>query len=931
MADLDLPEGTVTFLYTDLEGSTRQWERQPAAMRAAMARHLALLRAAVGAQRGRVFRTVGDGLCAAFATAPAALAAAVAGQRALLAEPRGGEGPLRARMALHTGAVEFREGDYVGTCLNRLGRLLAAAHGGQVVLSQTTADLVRDALPDGVGLRDLGEHRLRDLARPERVFQALHAELPSAFPALRALVAPPHNLPVQLTSFVGRERELAALGALLEQARLLTLTGIGGCGKTRLALQVAAHVVEAYPDGVWFVDLAPLADPGLVPQAVAAALGVREEPGLPLPATLTAALRPRRLLLVLDNCEHLVEACARLTDAVLRACPHLVVLATSREALGIAGETAWPVPVLPTPAAGAPPDPATLARYAAVRLFVERAAAVRPGFALTPDNAGAVATVCARLDGLPLALELAAARVRALSVDQLLARLEDRFRLLTSGSRTALARHQTLQGTVDWSHALLTAPERVLFRRLAGFAGGWTLEAAEAVCGHDGLAPDDILDLLTRLVDQSLVLADAAPEGPSRYRLLETLREYAQHKLVEAEEVAAVRTRHAAHHLALAEETAPTLYGHEQLAGLARLGREHANLLLALGWLADRAERGGPSESAAAEAALRLGAALSRFWLMRSHLALAREWLGRLLALPGAHGSAARARVLACAAEVANWRRDSPAARRLAREGLALARAAGDSEGAALSHLMMGTAAWQGQEAAVARSHLEASRRAFAALGLRSRAAQAVLVLANVAREVGDVPAAARQYAEAEALARRTGDGFTLGYILWNRAELARRGGDSPLARRLGEEALVLHRANRQPGWIGLTLTGLGQLALAEGDAETARQRLTQGLAVQRDGGYVWGVPWCLQELARVAEAQGQPARAARLWSAAAQHQALVGRPLPTDEGPTLALAVEGLRARLGDAAFDAAWATGRAMTLQQAVAYALEEARDST
>jgi non-specific serine/threonine protein kinase len=539
---------------------------------------------------------------------------------------------------------------------------------------------------------------------------------------------------------------------------------------------------------------------------------------------------------------------------------------------------------------------------------------------------------------------LAAARVRALSVDQLLGRLGDRFRLLTGGSRTALARHQTLRATVDWSHALLTGPERVLFRRLAVFAGGWTLEAAEAVgpdpAGGPGGDParDDVLDLLTRLVDKSLVLAEAPAAGPARYRLLETLRQYAQHKLAEAAEGAAVRGRHAAHYLALAERAAPALYGPQQLAWLDRLEEEHANVREALAWLTERGAQGEPQ---AAEAALRLGAALTQFWVIRSHLAPTWGWLGRLLALPGARRTAARARALAGAAWVAYWRLDRPAAQRLAAEGLAVAQQVGDGESIALAHLVLGLVAMTARDAATACPHLEASRHAFAALGYASMAAGSVLALGMAALSAGDDRGAARRYAEAEALARPTGDGWVLGLILEPRAELALHAGEYRLARRLLEEALALRRAHRAPHGIGQALSRLGRLALVEGDAAAARRRLTQGLAVWRDAGCVWRIPVLLRNLARVAEAQGQPARAARLWSAAAaQHQALLGRPLPadegptiapTDEGPTLAEATESLRARVGAVAFDAAWAAGQAMTLEQAVADALEDTPDAT
>lgn len=629
----ELPEGTVTFLFTDLEGSTTLLEAHPAAYRDAVRRHHNLLRGAVEAHGGVVFETVGDAVYAAFARPTDAVAAALAGQLALQTEAWPDSVAIRARMGLHTGEVERQGRHYFGAPLYRCARLTAAAHGGQVVLSEAAAALVREALPDETSLRDLGDHRLKDLSRPERIFELLHPRLAGDRRPLRTLDALPHNLPLQLTSFVGRERELADIAALVATQRLVTLTGPGGTGKTRLALQAAADTLEAYPDGVWLAELGALAEPTLVPAAVAAAVGVREEPGRPLLGTLTAALRPKCLLLMLDNCEHLLEGCARLADALLRACPRLTILATSREALGIAGETGWRVPSLALPDAAQPPPVAALTQYEAVRLFVDRALADDPAFRVTSHNASAVAEVCHRLDGIPLALELAAARLRVLPVEQLLARLEDRFRLLTGGSRTALPRQQTLRATVDWSYALLSDPEKTCFNRLAVFAGGFTLEAAEAVCADAAaVEPAAVLDLLTHLIDKSLVSAGRLPDGTGRCRLLETLRHYARQTLAASGEAAAVHERHARHFLAYVEQAEPALRGPAQLDWLdwldwlERLEREHDNLRAALDWFAEH----GPAEDG-----LRLAAALgsrASFWVTRGYLAegrqrLARRWL----------------------------------------------------------------------------------------------------------------------------------------------------------------------------------------------------------------------------------------------------------------------------------------------------------------
>ena len=499
------PSAVTTFLFTDIEGSSRLWEQEPVRMPRALARHDALARGAVERHRGTVVKMIGDGMYAAFADPLDAVNAALELQQAL-GDPAATEGlPLRVRCGVHAGTVECRDNDYFGNPVNRAARIMGTAHGGQVLLSHTVAVLVRDRLPDGVALRNLGSLRLRELASPERIYQVTHPKLRQDFPALRSLESTPNNLLQQVTTFVGRERELAELREALGATRLLTLLGAGGIGKTRLSLQVAAEVLDDYPDGVWFVELAPLNDERLVPQAVASVLGVKEEAGRPVTEALVRHVADRRLLLVLDNCEHLVQACAALAEQLLKSGPQLRILASSREPLRVSGEASFPVPTLAVPASQDPVAVETLRQYPAVRLFVDRATAVLPAFGLTDHNAPAVAEICRRLDGIPLAIELAAARVRALSVENIAARLNDRFDLLTGGNRTALPRQQTLRALVDWSYDLLAEKERVLFRRLAVFAGGWTLEAAEAVCSGGDVGEGEVLDLLANLVDRSVV------------------------------------------------------------------------------------------------------------------------------------------------------------------------------------------------------------------------------------------------------------------------------------------------------------------------------------------------------------------------------------------------------------------------------------------
>lgn len=463
------------------------WEAAPDAMPGMISRHDEIANQIIPESGGKIVksRLEGDSLFAVFPRATDAIIAAAKLQKAYLEEPWSPKTPIKVRMALHTGEAQEREDDYYGSAVNRCARLRAIAHGGQIVISLTTEELVRDTLKDGISLKDLGSHRLKDLQRPENVFQVLLQGLPEDFPALRSLDALPNNLPQQLTSFIGREKEIADVDRLFKQTRLLALTGSGGAGKTRLALQIAADMLDEFDDGVWMIELAALSDPNLVPQAIASTIGVREEPGRPILQTLADHLKAKRTLIVLDNCEHLLEPCATLCDQLLRSCPQLYILATSREGLNIAGETTYRVPSLSLPDPRKSLSPEDLAAFEAVRLFTERAQAAQPSFTVTPQNAQSVAQLCYRLDGIPLAIELAAARVKALSVDQINQRLDDRFRLLTGGSRTALPRQQTLRALIDWSYDLLTPQEQTLLRRLSVFAGGWTLEAAEAVCADE--------------------------------------------------------------------------------------------------------------------------------------------------------------------------------------------------------------------------------------------------------------------------------------------------------------------------------------------------------------------------------------------------------------------------------------------------------------
>jgi len=866
---MDLPSGTVTFLFTDIEGSTQLWEQHPEAMDRALARHEAIVREAVGACKGHVFKALGDGFCCAFAEAGEAVAAALATQRSLQAEGWDPQAALRVRMALHTGPAEERSGDYFGLALNRVSRLLSCAHGAQTVVSRATCELVRDRAPAGVSFRDLGEHRLRDLSHPEQILQLCHPELEGEFPPLRSLRAFQHNLPLQLTSFIGRERELEELKRLLGQTRLLTLMGVGGAGKTRLALQVAAEVLGDYGDGIWLTELAPLADPELVPQTVASALGVREQPGRAMVDTVTEYLRPRSCLLILDNCEHLLEASARLAQGLLRSCPELRVLASSREGLGVAGETTYHVLSLSVPESVRKATPDSIAPFEAVRLFLERAQSHHPSFRITDANAPAVAQICRRLDGIPLAIELASARVRALPVEQLAGRLDDRFRLLTGGSRTALPRQQTLQATINWSYDLLAEQERVLFARLSVFAGGWTLEAAETVCSGDGIEPSEVLDLLTSLVGRSIAVY-TQPEGEGRYALLETMRQYARDRLVESGAAPSVRDRHRAFFLAQA-------MGDDSTAEWsARIETEHANLRAALDWCQ------GPDGDRGA--GLRLADLLFVFW-RNGHIDEGRQRLAEALAGVGSARTAARGGALLRAGWLSSF-------------------AGAESQ------------AW---------THFEESLSIYRDLDRQDMVAWVLDGLGWVAYLRGECSAARGLCEQGLELHRRLGMQGGVAQSLDLLCQLALFEGDHAAARAAGEESLALRPGNRRG--LAFSLNSLGEVAAAEGNLRQARELHCESLAIRRELGDKGSVAWSLDSLAALCAAEAKALMAARLFGAAAALLEALGmrRLAPTQE--QFGQKEDAVRQGLGTEAFERAYAEGRAMTMEEAVAYALGEA----
>ena len=875
------PAGAVTFLFTDIEESGHLRQRLSGRYAAILAEYGRVVRTAAQTRGGRQVGASGEALLFAFPRPTPAVATAVAAQRVIVthAWPEGA-GPW-VRMGLDAGALPYSGSVRVGLHEYPGAAIGLTGHGGQILLSEATRRLIGEDPPPGVTFRDLGGHRLRDLRRVDRLFQVLHPDLRARFPPPKALDVLPNNLPAQLTSFIGREGEFTELRGLLAGTRLLTLTGAGGCGKTRLALQLAADVLDEYEDGVWLVQLASLSDPALVPQAVAAALGVREQPGGSLLETLRVHLRPKALLLVLDNCEHAVAVCADLAASLLEACPDLRILVTSRQRLGVGGELSYRVSSLSLPVPRRDPPVDRLVQYEAVRLFVERAAFSRPGFRLARDNAETVVQTCQRLDGIPLAIELAAARVNALSVGEIASRLDDRFRLLTTGNRAALPRHQTLRAAMDWSYDLLSPKERAVLRRLSVFAGGCTLEAAEAVCAGKRIKEHEILDLLAQLVDKSLVSAETLG-GEVRYRMLETVRQYGQDRLLASGEAAEVRTRHRTWYLGLAERGDARMRGPEEMMWLGRLEVEHDNLRTALGW--------STTEADDAETTLRLAASMLRFWDYHTHWAEGRKWLETALA--GSRDIKSTIRVKALWGQGGQaWRQgDYGRAMVLCDESLALARDLGDLA------VIVEALRWRGL----------------------------------VAVRQGDFDAATALYEESLELSKKLEDKWSMAAVLAQMGSMARQRGYYAKAVVLCEESLGIFRTLGGKRAIAYALRLTGHAVRMQGDLERAAGLYRESLALFGKTEDKWVATECIEGLALVASAQGKHERAARLFGVAEAAREMFGITMPRPERGGHEKLGTTTREGLEREAFAAAWAEGGTMTLEQAIEYALEAAREA-
>jgi predicted ATPase/class 3 adenylate cyclase len=868
----DLPTGTVTFLFTDIEGSTRLLQRLGDGYRGVQDRHTEILRRAIATGGGHEVRTEGDAVFAAFDSAAGSVRAAVAAQRELDGHPWPDGVELRVRAGLHTGEGVLGGDDYLGLDVNRAARIAAAAHGGQVLLSGSTHALVEHDLPAGVRLRDVGEHRLKDLAHPEHLYEIVIEGRASDFPPPRSLEARPHNLPIQLTSFVGRRREIADVTDRLRRTKLLTLSGPGGVGKTRLALQVAAEILLEFADGARFVDLSPVTDPALVPRAIAAALAIREDTERPVIQTLADHLSDKELLLVLDNFEQVVEAAKDIGD-LRAAAPRCTFLVTSRSPLQLSGEQEIPIEPLSLPDPGRAPDVASLRRAESVALFADRAALANPRLVLGESGTAIVGEICARLDGLPLAIELAASRVKLLSLEEIHERLGTRLPLLTTTARDQPERQRALRATIDWSYGLLAEPERELLARLSIFAGGATIESIDVVANPSDELGIGTLEGLSSLIDKSLVRRSELAGG-SRFGMLETIREYAGERLADSGRADVLALRHAEYFADLSERAEPEFIGEDQTAWLDRFGREHENVRAALGWCL---------RSGQAEPGLRIAAAIWRFWQQRGHLIEGRQWLADLLSLPAAAGpTMLRGRAAGAAGSLAYWQNDIPEAQRRYEESLTIARASGDAVAMFDASFNLAFLPWFRGDVDESWSLLQECMRAARELGDERRIAEAASGLAYAAFQRGDYEAALSLNEEAIALARKAGNRFM----------------------------------------VAENVETVGQVHRMLGNYEQSRAAYLEALELKHEAGNLPGILTTLFMLSALESGAGHHERAVRLFGAASvmQEEFAAAPPALTMDDPRAPA-----RTAIGDEAMSRALDEGRSMDPDAAVRYACE------
>jgi predicted ATPase len=888
----------VTFLFTDIEGSTRLWQEDEAVMRQAVARHDRLLRAVVADHGGVVFSTMGDGLAAAFQTASATLSCAVQAQRLIRQETWETARPLRVRMGLHTGEAELRDGDYFGTAVNRAARLVAVGHGGQIICSSATAELADSDL----ALVDLGEHRLRDLDRPMHVFQVGYG----SFRPLRSLSAYPGNLPRQLTSFVGRQQELASIARAVEASRLVTLTGTGGVGKTRLAVQAAANLVTDFPDGVWLCELAAAADPESMLQVVAAALGYTPAPGAALERGIPEFLGFRRLLVILDNSEHLLDPVAALVEALLERCPNLAILATSREALEVRGERVIRLRSLPVPQPGAGLD--QLTDVDAARLFLDRADTAGADLALQAADGPAIAEICRRLDGIPLAIELAAARVIALSPGEIAAHLDERFRLLTGGRRAAVERHQTLRATIDWSYTLLSEREQAVFNHLGVFPTSFDAAAAQAAAGAGGIESWDVLDSLSSLVARSMLNSERTTAGSTRYQMLESLRHYARERLDTAGGADETRRCHARHFAAAAVEISAGLRGPDQSSWQRLLDADLDNFRAAVAWALDSAV-----EDDSEFAMVILGEVVAGMTGLRSSLVAGA--FARAVEPAQRTTSPYASLMLAGAAVEAHSRGDFRRGRELSHEAVEKVRASPHPGVVFSPHLMFVHPEHLAAEVSTALQILDEVGADL------SEYAEVHGTAAAMAATVGNITLAHQEAALAVEISRRLGNPATLSVGLYAFA-LASWQSDSPAAQAALEEQVQIDP--RRVFVLARAMALLAQILASTGTLPAAVTALSEGVEDAYINGDWPSVAVCLARGTKVMAAAGELETAGLFWGAATDGVFANLTLLPTNEIPDHEEFIATVRSQLGDDRYSAATARGAAMSYEQITTFAL-------
>jgi len=887
------PGGEVTFLFTDIEGSTKLAQNFAESLPHSLEIHHSILKGAIESNGGFVFEIIGDAFCAAFENAADAVLASQKAQLDLNSQ-KWKDAVIKVRMGIHRGNAEWNGKRYMGyITLARTQRVMSAAYGGQVLISVDAFNQLSGVEDKGISFRDLGERRLKDLIQPVKIFQLISKDLPSDFPPLNTLDARPNNLPVQLTSFIGRKSEIEKVKELLVNTRLITLSGPGGAGKTRLALQVAADVIDDFANGVWFVELAPLIDPLEIPQEILKELGIKEESKKSLDETLIANLREKEILIVLDNCEHLIEACAVLTERLLKSCPKLKIIATSREAMKCSGEQIHQVLSLETPNPKDELSAERLAQYESVRLFIERALIVNPKFRVNNENAPAIAGICSQLDGIPLAIELAAARIKTLSAEKIYERLNNSFSLLTGGKRTALPRQQTLRALIDWSYDLLTDNEKILWRRLSVFNDGWTLESAEEICPDIKINPEEVFDLLGALVEKSILIFD---EENQRYGILQTLKRYGEEKLKESDDEKIMFSHHLFHYMELAETAEVSLEGPDAQTWLDRLEKENGNLESAIEWAVKNGEH---------EQAFRLTGSLGIFWDIRGYFSVGMRLFDNVLDSPGEVSKPVKAKTLSRAAAIAlnlgDYRKalklyedsfslyhelndkagiasslrnmgivsyeqgDYEKARKLLEEHLSLCTAGSDKKSTARTLNYLGNITYDQGDYLQARKYHERSLELREESGNKRGIASSLNNLGNVAYNLGEFESSQKLYEQSLEIKREIGDKKGISTSLHNLGILMSFKADYKQAQAFFEESLELERSIGDKTGIAETLYELGNVEYKQEDFKQAQKFYTESLRLRQDIGNKLGIVYCIMSLAYIEGVKGSSKQAARL------------------------------------------------------------------